>query len=104
MVALECQRHGGTQLADPLFVGLSLVEQDMLKDLHAYRGEWRRPMDLGGSDGSKHSRVLARLVNKGLVVRKSRNPLGDRPRWLYRISPTGIRRVELMERRLRREY
>lgn len=34
------------------------------------RDGWRTPMDLGGADGSFHSRTLNQLVRRGLAERK----------------------------------
>ncbi len=49
-----------------------------------------RPMDVGGSDASNHSRVLAILCKRGLVERRSRGGLaGIRAAYLYRITKAG---------------
>lgn len=53
-----------------------------------YTGEWMRPMDMGGRDGSHHSATLAALVRKGLVERKVRWR-GVRGSYLYRITEAG---------------
>lgn len=59
------------------------------------RGEWLRPMDIGGTDGSHHSRTLAKLVKRGLVERRKRNTItnvilnGHRGSYVYRITDQG---------------
>lgn len=48
-------------------------EQDQLRELKGWSGvdeDWARPMDVGGRDGSDHSRVLMRLVAKGYARMK----------------------------------
>ena len=51
---------------------------DLLEQLTDQPPEmWFRPMDLGGSDASNHSRVLAKLVRQGLVERRSRSGRGS---------------------------
>ena len=56
-------------------------------------GGFCTPMDVGGQDGSYHSRVLSQLVKKGLAVDTS-----DGRRWAgskgYKISETGLSLVE----------
>lgn len=50
-----------------------------------------RPMDVGGTDASTHSRTLAKLCKRGLVERRSRGGLaGIRAAYLYRITAAGI--------------
>lgn len=70
-------------------------EQDVevLRELRD--GEWLRPMDVGGSDGSHHSRTLSRLVGRGLAERQKRNTItnvlrnGRRGSYVYRITDAG---------------
>lgn len=51
---------------------------------------WRRPMDIGGRDGSHHARTLAALTTKGLVERRQRGGHHYiRPSYEYRISTAG---------------
>lgn len=49
-------------------------EREVLADLSH---EWARPMDLGGRNGSDHSRVLAALARKGVIERRRRNTLAN---------------------------
>lgn len=50
---------------------------------------WWRPMDVGGSDGSHHSRTLAKLVRLGLAERRQRGALCKmRGSWEYRSLET----------------
>ena len=49
---------------------------------------WLRPLDLGGSNRSNHSAVLAQLQRRGLVDSKVRSH-GVRGSKLYRITPAG---------------
>lgn len=50
---------------------------------------WWRPMDLGGHDGSHHSRTLAKLVRLGLAERRQRGALcATRGSWEYRALET----------------
>ena len=53
--------------------GTSRQEQ-LLQALISYRG-WARPMDVGGTDGSHHSKTLAALWRQGLVERRPRQTL-----------------------------
>lgn len=50
------------------------TEIDLLELLRTFDSPdgWARPMDLGGSDGSNHSQVLTRMVERGLVERQER--------------------------------
>jgi len=43
--------------------------------LAAVRAEYQTPMQMGGTDGSDHSRVLASLVKLGLVERHKRHAI-----------------------------
>ena len=61
--------------------GLSARELELFEQL---TDRWVRPMDIGGRNGSDHSRVLASLVRKGLVERKTR---GSHRSYVYR-NPT----------------
>ena len=48
--------------------GLTPRQAELLAEVKAIGfdvGEWFRPMDVGGRNGSDHSRVLAELVAKG---------------------------------------
>ena len=50
---------------------------------------WARPMDVGGYDGSHHSRTLAKLVKLGLAERRQRGALcAIRGSWEYRALET----------------
>lgn len=55
-------------------------------------GEWFRPMDVGGRDGSDHSAVLAQLSKKGLLDMRWRTGPGGK--WArgskkYRLTSAG---------------
>lgn len=52
--------------------GSALKLTDKQKKILAslFGSDWLRPMDIGGSDGSSHSRILRQLENKGLVESK----------------------------------
>lgn len=69
---------------------------EVLRELeHANHGSkytllWARPLDVGGSNDSHHSKTLAALVKKGLVKRQQRSALnGSRGSWQYRITDAG---------------
>lgn len=81
-------------------VGLADEDRTILRELDYYRREniymlrqdepaWVRPMDVGGSDASDHSRRLARLCRVGLVERWDRSMGLSRPSYLYRITDAG---------------
>ena len=53
---------------------LTRQQNDLLKKLRQ-SGEWLRPMDMGGFDGSHHSATLRQLWHKGLAERKPRHTL-----------------------------
>lgn len=44
---------------------------------------WFRPMDIGATDASHHSRTLATLVKRGDVLRRERGGR-SRPAYMYR--------------------
>lgn len=50
-------------------------QREVLLSLHD--DEWLRPLDIGGSDRSHHSRTCAQLVRKGLAEEQRG---GDSPR------------------------
>lgn len=56
--------------------------------LERMTGNWLRPMDVGGTDASYHSVVLARMVPKGWVERKRGGEIGNR-QWSWRITEKG---------------
>lgn len=73
---------------DAIALRLSWDECDILQALDDKL--WCRPMDLGASDGSFHSRWLAKLVRLALAERKDRGGLaGARPSYVYRRSALG---------------
>lgn len=51
-------------------------------------GGWQRTMDVGGSDASYHSKVLARMLPNGWVERRKGTGMGDR-QWKWRITDKG---------------
>jgi len=53
---------------------------------------WVRPKDIGGVDGSYHSRALRQLEAKGLVSKSMRTP-GDCS-YRYKITQAGIKVAE----------
>jgi hypothetical protein len=66
---------------------LTARELEVLGDLPP--GDFVRPMDIGGRDGSDHSRVLKSLARKGYVERQRRNSLmnwleSSRGSYIYR--------------------
>lgn len=82
---------------------MSERQREVLEALGALteKGNFVRPMDLGGRDGSHHSKTLRGLVTDGLAERQPRDTLAnflrgyglDSPRarsWLYRITPAGL--------------
>jgi hypothetical protein len=48
---------------------LSGRQRDVLDSL-AVLGDWSRPMDVGGRDGSHHAATLSALARRGLAERK----------------------------------
>ena len=73
---------------------LTAEEWDVLENAKTfadcYPDQWARPMDLGGFDGSWHSRIAAKLAAKSLLERRDRGSLtGRRAVWLYRITEAG---------------
>ena len=59
-------------------------DDEVLREMRG-RG-WLRPLDVGGADGSHHSRTLARLVKRGQIERRQRGALGSsRPSYVYRL-------------------
>ena len=62
----------------------ALVGLDFYATTNALGKVYWRPMDVGGFDGSHHSRTLAKLVRLGLAARRRRESLaGIRSSWLY---------------------
>jgi len=56
-----------------------LSDEDLLLLRYLIQTErrWVRPMDLGGADGSSHSRILTKLVKLGLAERRPRGTLAN---------------------------
>ena len=50
-------------------VQISSRQLDVLRALARF-GDWARPMDIGGRDGSHHSAALSQLARHGLADRK----------------------------------
>jgi predicted transcriptional regulator len=78
---------------------MSELDMELLRDLAWAQSNWLRPMDLGGTDASAHSRRLRRLVSMGLVERKRRdsimNNLGSRRgSYVYRITKAGRTHIQ----------
>ncbi len=69
---------------------LSTREQEVLDELRRYKN-WARPMDIGGSDGSDHGRVLTKLVRMRLIDKRPRGGsiAGIRKTWEYRFKVVG---------------
>ncbi len=67
---------------------LTGLAEDILRDL-ADDGGWVRPMDVGGTDASPHSRVLRGLCKRGLAERRRRWVGVSGGSNLYRITPAG---------------
>ena len=65
---------------------LTQAQADVLEQVD---NTWLRPMDIGGRDGSSHSSVLAALVRKGLVERRSRGAIYSRGSYVYRLTEEG---------------
>lgn len=71
---------------------LTAREREVLAQLKEdWPNEWVRPMDIGGRDGSDHSRVLKALAVKGLLERARRNSLANTSRdsrgsYVYRVQ------------------
>ncbi|WP_131823277.1 hypothetical protein [Mycobacteroides chelonae] len=51
-------------------------------------GEWVRPMDIGGRNGSNHSALLSQLERHGFVESRVRST-GVRGSKLYRLTASG---------------
>ena len=56
--------------------------------------EWHRPMDVGGHDGSHHSRTLAAICERGWVERMPRISIANergssRGSYRYRLTSAG---------------
>lgn len=66
---------------------LTETQLEVLRQFGSEPG-WLRPLDLGGSNRSNHSAVLAQLQRRGLVDSKVRSH-GVRGSKLYRITPAG---------------
>ena len=70
---------------------------DVLGDLRAAvdnfkrigHGEWVRPLDCGGRNGSDHSYRLTKLAKAGLAERRKYDPLGARGSCRYTITEKG---------------
>ena len=60
-------------------------EVEILQSAQLMGKQWFRPLDIGGTNNSNHSRLLARLVAKGLIERKHRSSHYSRPSYLYRV-------------------
>lgn len=81
----------------------TLNELEAASNSHAasgFRRGWCRPMDCGGSNGSHHSKTLAKLVRLGFAIsnREPGKPIGgnQRPGIDFKISPAGVERLAQM--------
>lgn len=63
---------------------------EVLQSLRGSPDLWLRPMDVGGTDGSHHSKTLAQLAGKGLAERILRGG-HTRAAWAYRATALGMR-------------
>jgi hypothetical protein len=63
---------------------------------------WLTPMFCGGTDASYHSRVLRRLVTRGLVQKKERGGW-TKTSWRYRITAAGRKHHHALRLSLRYE-
>lgn len=83
----------------PTYRRISENEYDVLNELAAcdrarqrvldHEPGWARPMDVGGSDGSHHSKTLAALYRRGYAERARRSAFGTRGSWLYKVTALG---------------
>jgi hypothetical protein len=85
-VAVPVKARAITLTEERLDVLISLVERG---------ARWSRPMDIGGHNGSPHSRLLTDLCAMGLAERTLRptlmNHIGSsRHSWQYRATAAGI--------------
>jgi len=60
---------------------------------------WARPMDVGGRDASPHTRILMKMVRRGLVERQRRWSLANargsrRGSYQYRLTPLGLKLLD----------
>jgi hypothetical protein len=67
-----------------------ITERMILIRLATHPDEWKRPMDMGGTDGSKHSYLLSRLVKVGLAEKRGRGGW-VRGAYRYRITKIGLK-------------
>lgn len=71
---------------------LTVRESEILATLKMdWPNEWVRPMDIGGRNGSDHSRVLTALARKGHIERTRRDSLSNafgsgRGSYVYRVE------------------
>jgi hypothetical protein len=89
----------------PHNANISLKEEELqiLRTLKFYKdGDYGyvRPMDVGGTNGSLHSRILARLCKHGLVERRRRNTIcnvfcnSSRGSYMYAITDAGVSAID----------
>ena len=72
----------------------NLTERDFDTLNEMSGGDWLRPMDVGGRNGSHHSATLTKLWARGLVERQQRSARMTRGSWEYRITQAGIERLK----------
>lgn len=70
----------------------ALTERDYqtLDALMGFHGRFVRPLDIGGSDNSHHSRTLAKLARRFMVERRMRGRVGA-----YKITLVGEAALQL---------
>jgi len=71
---------------------LTSYQLETLDTLRVF-GEWARPMDVGGKDGTHHTHTLKSLAKKGLAERKGER-FYVRAAYRYRITAEGRRALE----------
>lgn len=82
-------------MMDHPHVSLTERQASFLAEIQAMgfdHGEWFRPMDIGGRNGSEHSAVLSELVPKGLIESRQRHSSAwgsARGSKIYRLTEAG---------------
>lgn len=66
-----------------------LKNREVIVLLNMAHGDWVRPMDVGGSDGSHHSYTLRKLADMGLVEQDVRGGRQIRKAYKYRLTEKG---------------
>lgn len=79
---------------------LTKRERDVLTALSQTGYDWNRLLDIGGSNGSDHSRIVRKLAARGFVAMKVTGGSMTQQRRTYRYGITVLGQMQLESQRV----